>query len=83
MKFEIELDEINTYRIIVEADCETTAEIAGITQTLKSQPDRKKKTSAMLDIRQQEGTPNLSSKFYFPKPLTPSKVITKVFMLGA
>ena len=29
MKFEIELDEINTYRIIVEADCETTAEIAG------------------------------------------------------
>ena len=27
--FEIELDEINTYRIIVEADCETTAEIAG------------------------------------------------------
>ena len=28
MKFEIELDEINTYRIIVEADCETTAEIA-------------------------------------------------------
>ena len=29
MKFEIELDEINTYRITVEADCETTAEIAG------------------------------------------------------
>jgi len=29
MKFEIELDEINTYKIIVEADCETTAEIAG------------------------------------------------------
>ena len=29
MKFEIELDEINNYRIIVEADCETTAEIAG------------------------------------------------------
>ena len=29
MKFEIELDELNTYRIIVEADCETTAEIAG------------------------------------------------------
>ena len=29
MKFEIELDEINTYRIIVEADCETSAEIAG------------------------------------------------------
>ena len=29
MKFEIELDEINTYRIIVEAACETTAEIAG------------------------------------------------------
>ena len=27
--FEIELDEINTYRITVEADCETTAEIAG------------------------------------------------------
>ena len=29
MKFEIELDEINTYRITVEADCETSAEIAG------------------------------------------------------
>ena len=27
--FEIELDEINTYRITVEADCETSAEIAG------------------------------------------------------
>ena len=27
--FEIELDEINTYKITVEADCETSAEIAG------------------------------------------------------
>ena len=29
MKFEIELDWIQTYKIIVDADCETTAEIAG------------------------------------------------------
>ena len=28
MKFEIELDWIQTYKIIVDADCETTAEIA-------------------------------------------------------
>tara|TARA_Y100000004_G_scaffold131670_1_gene148576 strand:+ start:802 stop:990 length:189 start_codon:yes stop_codon:yes gene_type:complete len=27
--YEIELDEINTYRITVEADCETSAEIVG------------------------------------------------------
>jgi|TARA_X000001388_G_C2153209_1_gene93223 hypothetical protein len=29
MKFEIELDWVQTYKIIVDADCETTAEIAG------------------------------------------------------
>ena len=29
MKFEIELDWVQTYKIILDADCETTAEIAG------------------------------------------------------
>ena len=29
MKFEIELDWVQTYKIIVDADCETMAEIAG------------------------------------------------------
>jgi len=52
MKFEIELDEINTYKIIVDAPSEVDAEIAGDNIDIEELSRQKKKTLTMLDIRQ-------------------------------
>ena len=87
MKFEIDIDFIQTYKMIVDTPCETTAEMYGdnidMEEFDKLREEVGRTGTGYVGLGLKEGTPNLLSKFLFSQVPRPSQVrITKTSFWG-